>query len=114
MPTKRITKPKTEAITFELPAVVEAQTVALVGEFNDWTTDSILLELCPDGSWRTTVPLEAGQAYRYRFLINGEKWENSWQADAYVPNPFGTDDSVVVVEKRAPVRRKATASADAN
>ena len=97
MPTKRVTKPKTETITFELPAAVKADTVALAGEFNDWSTDTILLELGADGTWRTTVPLPPGHAYRYRFLINGEKWENSWQADAYVPNPFGTDDSVVMV-----------------
>jgi 1,4-alpha-glucan branching enzyme len=94
---KRATKPKTAKVVFELPAAIDAEKVALCGEFNDWSTDTILLERDPDGAWHTTVALELGKSYRYRYLINGEQWENSWQADAYVPNPHGTEDSVVVV-----------------
>ena len=32
------------------------------------------------------------------YLLDGDRWENSWKADRYEPNPFGGDDSVVVVE----------------
>jgi 1,4-alpha-glucan branching enzyme len=104
MPTKRVTKPKTAKVTFELPAAVDAEKVALCGEFNDWSTDTILLERTTDGSWHATVPLELGHSYRYRYLIDDEKWENSWHADAYVPNDHGSEDSVVVVSE-PPVRR---------
>jgi 1,4-alpha-glucan branching enzyme len=97
MPTKRVTKPKTVKVVFELPSAVDAEKVALCGEFNDWSTDTILLERDAEGSWHTTVPLELGHSYRYRYLINDEQWENSWEADAYVPNPHGTEDSVVIV-----------------
>jgi 1,4-alpha-glucan branching enzyme len=97
VPAKRAARPKKAKVTFELPAAIDAEKVALCGEFNDWSTDTILLERDPDGSWHTTVSLELGKSYRYRYLINGEQWENSWQADAYVPNPHGTEDSVVVV-----------------
>ena len=97
MPTKRVTKPKTAAVVFVLPAAIDAEKVALCGEFNDWSTDATLLERDADGAWHTTLALEPGHSYRYRYLINGEQWENSWQADAYVPNPHGTEDSVVVV-----------------
>jgi 1,4-alpha-glucan branching enzyme len=93
----RVTKPKTAKVVFQLPAAIDAEKVALCGEFNGWSTDDILLERDSDGVWHTTVALELGKSYRYRYLINGEQWENSWQADAYVPNPHGTDDSVVVV-----------------
>jgi hypothetical protein len=29
--------------------------------------------------------------------IEGERWENDWEADAYTPNEYGKDDSVVEV-----------------
>lgn len=84
-------------VAFTLPAEVEAGTVALCGEFNDWSTNDILLEREPDRTWRTTVALEPGRSYRYRYLLDGERWENGPQADDYLPNPYGTVDSVVVV-----------------
>ncbi len=84
-------------VAFTLPAEVEAGTVALCGEFNDWSTDDILLERQPDRTWRTTVALEPGRSYRYRYLLDGERWENGLQADNYLPNPYGTVDSVIVV-----------------
>ena len=42
-----------------------------------------------------TVGLDAGRAYRFRYLLDGQRWENDWAADAYQPNDFGGDDSVV-------------------
>ena len=87
----------TVAVAFTLPAEVEANTVALCGEFNDWSADDILLERGPDRTWRTTVALEPGRSYRYRYLLDGERWENGQQADNYAPNPYGTVDSVIVV-----------------
>jgi hypothetical protein len=42
-----------------------------------------------------TVDLAAGRAYRFRYLLDGQRWDNDWAADAYVPNSFGGDDSVV-------------------
>ena len=41
------------------------------------------------------VELEPGRTYRYRYLLDGCRWENDWAADAYVPNDFGAEDSLV-------------------
>ncbi len=30
-------------------------------------------------------------------MVDGEWWENHWEADAYIPNDFGSEDSVVDV-----------------
>lgn len=87
-------------VAFTLPADVEATSVVLSGEFNDWSTAGFPLSHDADGTWRVTVPLEPGRSYRYRFLIDGERWENAQDADDYVPNPFGTVDSVVIVGPR--------------
>ena len=84
-------------ITFLLPAEVHADTVALCGEFNDWSADDTQLERGSDGSWRAIVALKPGRSYRYRYLLDGHRWENDRQADRYVPNALGSTDSVVVV-----------------
>ena len=103
---KAVTASKTTAtdtdtstkITFSLPkeAVGIAKTVALVGDFNNWDINNgIALTKQKDGSFATTLELATGKAYQYRFLINGEIWENAWNAPEYVASPFGVDNSVV-------------------
>ena len=84
-------------VTFKLPADVGAQTAALCGEFNDWDAAANPMKQLKDGSFSVTTSLTAGQSYRFRYWLDGERWENDWQADAYKPNEFGTDDSVVKV-----------------
>ena len=88
------------AVTFTLPAEVRAASVALCGEFNQWSAEGLQLERGIDGTWRTTVALEPGRSYRYRYLLDGDRWENDPRADRYLPNPYGTTDSVVIVEPR--------------
>jgi 1,4-alpha-glucan branching enzyme len=84
-------------VTFELPAEVNANTVALCGEFNDWDPTQHPMKRRKDGSFSLTVSLKPGDDYRFRYLVDGERWENDWEADKYLPNEFGTEDSVVVV-----------------
>jgi hypothetical protein len=48
-----------------------------------------------DGRISTTVSLQAGETYRFRYLVDGERWENDWGADGYMPNPFGDEDSLI-------------------
>jgi hypothetical protein len=96
-PVKPAAKAGTVDVTFTLPAEVQASTVALCGEFNQWSAEDIRLQRGSDGCWRATVALEPGHSYRYRYLLDGERWENAWQADRYAPNSFGGDDSVIFV-----------------
>ena len=106
MPTKRATKPKTVEVTFTLPAEVEAHDVSLCGEFNKWSTDNIKLIREGDGCWQAAVSIEPGRAYRFRYLLDGQRWENAWDADDYLPNPYGGEDSVVVVVDHHPPSRR--------
>jgi 1,4-alpha-glucan branching enzyme len=84
-------------VTFELPAEVGASTVALCGAFNDWDATQHPMKRGRGGSFSLTVSLKPGTEYRFRYLVDGERWENDWEADKYLPNEFGTEDSVVVV-----------------
>jgi hypothetical protein len=83
------------SVAFTVDAAVAATKASVCGEWNDWSPDRDPLTRAADGSFSGTVELEAGRAYRFRYLIDGEVWENDWAADAYVPNGFGGDDSVV-------------------
>lgn len=78
-------------VTFRMPAG-ETESAMLVGDFNGWSTDATPMERSGD-SFEVTIPLEPGE-HRYRYLLDGARWENDWQADDYVPNEFGSDDSV--------------------
>lgn len=86
---------KTCRVTFTVPATVEAEEVYVCGEFNDWDEASHPLTRRKDGRFSATVTLETGRDYRFRYLLDGERWENDWEADAYIPNAFGSEDSVV-------------------
>ena len=81
-------------VRFRLPHAVEAEKVSVVGDFNDWSYDADLMDR-DDAGFVLERPLARGRSYRYRFLLDGERWENDWAADAYVPNEFGGDDSVL-------------------
>jgi CHAD domain-containing protein len=84
----------TAAVTFTLPAAVAALTVAICGEWNNWSPYLDVMERVDEG-FRLTLGLEVGRRYRYRYLLDGNRWENDWGADAYVPNGHGSEDSVV-------------------
>ncbi len=82
-------------VTFELPSEVRANSVSLCGDFNEWSRDTHVMKPRKDGAFSATISLEAGRPYRFRYLLDGARWENDWSADAYVPNDFGTEDSLV-------------------
>lgn len=84
-------------VTFKLPADVEAKTAVLCGDFNEWDESAHPMKRLKDGSFSVTVSIPAPQTYRFRYLLDGERWENDWEADGYAPNEFGTDDSVLEV-----------------
>ena len=81
-------------VTFELPKEIAAKSAAVVGEFNGWQADAAPLKKVK-GVWKTTVELNQGQAYQYRYLVNEDEWHNDWEADQYVPNNIDGDNSVV-------------------
>jgi len=91
---RRFKKENMTKVTFVLPSEVEASAVHLMGEFNDWQTAHVMRRR-KDGSWRTTLNLEPDRAYQFRYLVDGQRWLNDPDADDYVPNPYGGQNSVV-------------------
>jgi hypothetical protein len=86
----------------ELPEGVKAESVSLVGEFNDWDPTAMPMKLGKSkASYRATVELEPSREYQFRYLVNGEQWLNDQQADGYAPNGYG-DNNCVVLTAAAP------------
>jgi len=73
-----------------------AKEVFLVGEFNDWDTNSDKL-VKRKGVFKKKMILAPGE-YQYKFLVDGE-WHCDPLAPKQVPNEFGTLNSVVHVEE---------------
>lgn len=86
-------------VTFRLPkeAAGDVKRVYLVGDFNNWNTKASPMNRLKSGEFKLELNLDAGKEYRFKYLIDDNRWENHWNADKYVSNKFGTDDSVVVV-----------------
>ncbi len=82
-------------VTFTVDPRVGAQAAAVCGEWNDWSADAGVMHRDAAGGFSVTVDLDAGRAYRFRYLLDGQRWDNDWAADAYVRNDFGGEDSVV-------------------
>lgn len=94
-------------VLFDLPSELEIDHVAVVGDFNGWEAEAHPMAKGPDGRWTATLSLEPGTAYRFRYRLGEDRWENDWSADDYVGNEFGGSDSVVQVPD-APSKPPAT------
>ncbi len=86
-------------VTFRLPSVaaVKAQSVHIVGDFNDWNIHGSPMKKTQNGDYTITLDLTPGKEYHFRYLIDESKWENDWNADKYVRSPYGDSDNSVVV-----------------
>src|SRR4051812_42101994 len=105
-------------VTFEVDPAVNAQRANLCGDFNDWNNDANPMRRRDDGGFTVTLQLEPGRSYRFRYLLDGERWENDWAADDYVRNEYGGDDSLVDLTgvdgaEPPPVKKAAAKKADA-
>lgn len=100
MKKKKLPRGNKVAVTFELPADVQATGVCLAGDFNDWSTSATPMKHLKGGGWSATLNLVPG-TYRYRFVSDDNQWINDPQADRHEPSGFGEDNSIVVVSESA-------------
>jgi 1,4-alpha-glucan branching enzyme len=98
-------------VTFSMPALDGVTALFLVGSFNDWNDTDTPLVCGADGGWSVALTLEAGWAHQYRFRDQDGGWHNDWAADSYVPNEFGSENSVVDLTDAAGTPGPAAAAA---
>ncbi|MEM7331728.1 MAG: isoamylase early set domain-containing protein [Chloroflexota bacterium] len=82
----------------ELPEAIEVTAVSVVGSFNDWDPAANPMQLTKKGVFQTTIELAPHQSYQFRYLANGDKYFNAWQADGYIGNGLGEENCVINIE----------------
>jgi 1,4-alpha-glucan branching enzyme len=81
---KRIAKSGKVKVTFVFRQH-EPSAVQLLGDFTEWQARA--MRPFPDGTWRVTLDLAPGSEFRFRYLLDGTRWENDPAADRYDRNP---------------------------
>lgn len=70
-----------------------AEQVELVIESNDW--EPIAMKPLKSGPFKVKMRLPLDQQIQFRYRVNEEWWINDEEADAYVANEHGSENSVV-------------------
>lgn len=85
-------------VTFKLTKeeARSANSVKLLGDFNDWDTSSTPMKKLKNGDFTSTVNLDSDSQYEFRYLLDDKEWENDWAADSYVPSAFSSEENSVV------------------
>ena len=83
-------------VTFQIPAEImgDAKSACVVGNFNNWSVEENPLKISK-GIASGSVTLPVGQEFEYKFVIDGNRWENDPYADSYVSNEFGEANSIL-------------------
>lgn len=84
-------------VEFKYDPFLPAKSVHLVGSFNNWdNTADPMSDEDRDGVWTITKKLPPGKHF-YKFYVNGNEWVTDKNADDFVSDGFGGQNSVVVV-----------------
>jgi 1,4-alpha-glucan branching enzyme len=81
-------------VTFIVDAK-EADNVAVVGDFNDWTSETTKLKKLKNGTFKGSLNLEKDNSYEFRYLIDND-YANEEQADSYKWNNFANTENCVL------------------
>jgi 1,4-alpha-glucan branching enzyme len=87
---RRLSSKKTVSFEYFDPA---ARIVTVAGDFNGWDPRAKPLKRDAGGLWTGSVRLEPG-TYHYKFVVNGEKWEEDPLNLHRVLNEHGTYNSI--------------------
>ncbi len=86
-------------VTFRLPAEAckGVAGVCVAGDWNGWKAEANSMKKGKDGSFSLTLALPAGAEYQFRYVADGTWWQNDPEADRYVGNGLGEENSVVIL-----------------
>jgi 1,4-alpha-glucan branching enzyme len=94
-------------VTFKLPAELEARTVTLCGDFNDWDTRCDYMEPVEGGGFALTMLLHPGHAYHFRYLLDNQQWMLDPAADG-LGSQGNSDDAVLLFSSQQRTRNTLT------
>lgn len=91
---RRPSRPKAvkEVVSFEYFDPL-ANVVTVAGDFNEWNPTARPLKRDAGGLWAVRIRLAPG-SYQYKFVVNGERWEEDPLNLHRVMNEHGTHNSI--------------------
>ncbi len=85
-------------VTFKVSSdeTKNAKEAAVVGEFNSWDPAAGEMSKLKNGSFTTTLDLETGRTYQFRYVLDGTVWVNDEAADDYAASGVGQEQNSVL------------------
>lgn len=84
-------------VTFKYNNPNSSESAIVVGEFNNWSLHENPMRKLKNGSFSVTLSLQAGNSYQFRYVLDENTWTNDAEADSYVPNQYGEENSIITV-----------------
>ena len=87
-------------VTFRVAkeAAKGADSIHIVGDFNNWNETATPMKPLKSGDFTSMLELDTSKTeYQFRYLLDGQTWENDWEADAYIDNGEGAENSVIQI-----------------
>lgn len=81
-------------VTFEV-AIAEAKKVSVVGDFNEWNTESAPLKKLKNGKFKAVLPFETKQSYEFKYVVDGS-YINEEASDSFVWNDYANAENGVL------------------
>jgi serine protease AprX len=72
-----------------------ANRVALAGDFNNWNHADAQFTRWPDGLWRLEIESPGAGRYRYKLIVDGERWLDDPMNGLKEPDGFGGFNSLL-------------------
>ena len=91
---KEAPRPSLKVVKFSV-RFPKADEVAIAGDFNRWDPAGVPLHHNGHDEWHTSLELSPG-LHEYRLRVDGE-WVDDPDAVRKVPNPFGSENAVLIV-----------------
>jgi 1,4-alpha-glucan branching enzyme len=75
-----------------------ATQVSLVGSFNHWAQDVLLMQACKDGNWKIEIPMLPKGKYHYKFFVDDKMFTEDIDNPHREPDGRIGFNSVLLVE----------------
>lgn len=81
--------------TFTCHPPAQAKHVSICGDFNQWQAGHDTMTREADGTFTTTLALQPGTRFSFKYLADVGGWLNDDQADDYQQNEYGEWNSII-------------------
>lgn len=72
-------------VSFKIFAeTINANKIAIVGNFNEWNPEANVMKKLKDGSFSATIEFPIDQVYQFRYLADKTVWFNDEEADDFI------------------------------